>query len=233
MLHARGMLVSLSLLGMLPLTLLAESRAKTEPLAFEFSYADPEIAKDGKIPFFRVFPDGKDTAGKDASGSLNTLKTARGQSKLYKDEDIKPGLIVLLRRVVFVPQADGDYKAILEGEYNAVQTVLTKATMTKLLAGEETELVFASEATKGIRPVGFTIKAKTTMRARLKDGSLQIFGGEGASTITHYALLGNYVYESDPVPLGPAENATPVYIGRNAKLKLKATGEPETLPVIN
>ena len=233
MLKSSGLLVFLSLLGMLTPTLFAETRVKQETLAFEFTYADPEIAKTGKIPFFRVFPDGKDTAGKDASGTLGTLKSARGESKLYKDEDAKPGLIVLLRRVVFVPQAGGDFKAFLEGEFNAVHTIGTKETMAKLLAGETTDLVFASEATKGIRPLAFTIKAKTTMRATLKDGTLQVFGGEGASTITHYALLGNYVYESDPVALGPIESAEPVYIGRPGKLKFKSTGEPETLPVIN
>lgn len=232
MLHARRLLVALLLLEILPLTLLAETRVKSEPLAFEFTYADAELAKDGKIPFFRVFPEGKDSKGNDASGTLETLKTARGKSKLYGDEDAKPGLIVLLRRVVFVPLPDGDFQAILEGEFNAVRTTIKQATMAKLLAGEATELVFESKATKGIRPVGFTIEAKTTMQAQLLDGQLRIFGGEGASTITHYALLGNYIYESDPVPLAPAGNKAPVFVGRYAKPKLK-NGLPETLPVIN
>lgn len=222
-------LVGLMLAG----TSFAETRERASVLAFEFSYADPELAKLGKHPYFRVFPDGKDKKGSDASGTLGTLKSARGESKLYTKEDREPGLIVVLRRVVFVPQASGDYRALLEGEYNAVQTVIAKETIAKLLAGETTELVFASEATKGVRPLAFTIKATTTMRAALRDGQLHIFGGEGASTITHYALLGNYVYESDPVPLAPADNRDPVYIGRAAKVKLKAGGQPETLPIIN
>lgn len=228
----RGSMMALAVIFASLATAQAEA-PKSEALAFEFTYAEADKAKAGQIPFFRVFPGGKDTAGNDASRSLGTLKSARGTSKLYRDEDIKPGLIVLLRRVVFLPLATGDYKAILEGEFNAVQTVLKKETMAKLLAGETTDLVFESEATKGVRPVAFTIKAKTTMRAALQDGSLNIFGGEGASTITHYALLGKYVYESAPVALGPLDNLAPVYIGRPSKPKLKASGEPETLPVIN
>ena len=204
-----------------------------KPLCFTFTHADAAKAKVEPHPFFRVFPKGKDKDGQDATGSLDTLKFARGESKLYTKHDRQPGLIVVLRRLILVPLASGDYKAILEGEYNAVQTVLDKATMQKLLAGKMTDLVFASESTKGIRPVAFTIKAKTIFRAALVDGQLHVFGGEGASTIMHYTFSGTYTYESDRVPLGPAHSSTPIYIGQASQLKLKRDREPETLPIIN
>jgi hypothetical protein len=204
-----------------------------EPLCFTFMHADPVKAKVEPYPFFRVFPDGKDKNGEDASGTLDTLKFARGESKLYKEHDRQPGLIVVLRRLILLPLASGDYKAILEGEYNAVQTVVDKATMESLLSGKVTDLVFASESTRGVRPVAFTIKAKTVFRAALVDGHLHVYGGEGASTIMHYTFSGTYTYESDPVPLGPKDSSTPIYIGRSSPLKLKRNREPETLPVIN
>jgi hypothetical protein len=180
-----------------------------------------------------VFPDGKDKHGVNAEGSLGTLKAARGQSQLYKAEDAKPGLIVVLRRIVFIPQASGDYLAVFEGEFNAVKLVVAKATMDKLLRGETTELLFASETTKGIRPVGFTIKPKTTLRMALREGNLVILGGKGESTIIHYGLTGTFTYESDAIELAPATNTRPVYIGVATKPEVKKNGEVETLPVLN
>jgi hypothetical protein len=211
----------------------AEALPVNVPLAFAFSHADSEKAKTEQLPYFRVFPDGKDKDGLNANGSLRTLKRARGQSRLYKDEDAKPGLIVVFRRLVLVPQETGNYLAYLEGEFNASKALLKKETMEKLFAGERTELVFESETTKGVRPVAFTVKAKTTFIAEMKDGVLSFFGGKGFSTITHYALTGTYTYESDPVDLGDENNTTPVYIGRPEKVVLKSDGKPETLPVLN
>jgi hypothetical protein len=121
-------MLRVSLIGLLagalwfPAWATAESNGMKDVLAFEFSSAKPGGEPGEKFPYFRVFPGGKDKNKQDASGSLNTLKFARGESKLYKDEDAKPGLIVVLRRILFVPLPSGDYKAILEGEYNAVQT---------------------------------------------------------------------------------------------------------------
>lgn len=222
--------------SLLVFTMMAAAQAEmpaAAPLCFTFAHADAAKAKDEPHPFFRVFPEGKDKDGQDATGTLDTLKFARGESKLYKDHDRQPGLIVVLRRLILLPLASGDYKAILEGEFNAVQTVLDKATMQALLAGKVTDLVFTSESTKGVRPVAFTIKAKTVFRAALVDGHLHVYGGEGASTIMHYTFTGTYTYESDSVPLGPARSSTPIYIGQASELKLKRNREPETLPIIN
>ncbi len=211
----------------------ADSPAKKpEVLAFTFSHADPDKAKTEPFPYFRVFPGGKDKKGVDASGTLSTLKAARGESKLYQAEDAKPGLIVVLRRIVFIPQPGGDYQAVFEGEFNAVKLDVPKRTMDKLLRGDTTELLFESETTKGIRPLAFTIKPKTTLRVALRDGKLVILGGKGESTIVHYGLLGTFTYESDPIELAPEENTKPIYIGASTKPKLK-NGQPETLPVLN
>jgi hypothetical protein len=211
----------------------APKNEQPAPLAFVFEHADEAKAKTETLPYFRVFPDGKDKNGKNATRSLATLKLGRGESKLYKDEDNKPGLIVVLRRIVLIPQENGDHTAILEGEFNAVKTVLTKKTMDQLFSGKVTDLVFESESTKGVRPVAFTIKAKTRFRAALKNGDLVFYGGEGASTVKHYALTGTYTYESDPVSLGPDDNTEPVYLGRPTKPVMKSDGTPETLPIIN
>jgi hypothetical protein len=209
------------------------SAEEAAPLAFHFSYASKEAAAAMKPPFFRVFPGGMDKDGKDASGSLGTLKVARGESRLYKEEDAKAGLIVVLRRILFVPRADGDYKAILEGEFNAVQTIVKKETIQQLLAGETTDLVFESDTTKGFRPVGFNIKATTRFRAALKNGDLVFYGGEGESTITHYGLRGTFTYVSDTIDLGDADQGEAIYIGKAVKPRLAKSGEPETLPLLN
>jgi hypothetical protein len=174
-----------------------------------------------------------DKDGKDASGSLGTLKAARGESKLYKEEDAKGGLIVVLRRILFLPRTDGDYTAILEGEFNAVRTVVGKKTMQKLLAGQTTDLVFTSDTTKGFRPVGFNIKATTRFRAALKNGDLIFYGGAGESTITHYGLTGTYTYISDTIDLGDSDQGEAIYIGKATKPKLARSGEVETLPLLN
>jgi hypothetical protein len=216
-----------------PLVGQAESPDKQPTLAFEFSLP---VAKEGeaeKIPFFRVFPGGKDKDGKDASAVLSTLKFARGESKLYPAEDARPGLIVVLRRLLLVPLADGDYRAILEGEFNAVHTRLPKETMDRLLAGETTDLVLASQTRKGIRPVAYKVEATTKLRAALRDGALVCYGGEGGTTITHYGLRRTTTYVSPPVSLGAKDNTQPVYIGHPVKPALKSDGSPETLPVIN
>jgi len=206
---------------------------KEAPLAFMFSLPEEKEGEAAKIPFFRVFPGGKDKNGKDASSTLATLKLARGESKLYTAEDAKPGLIVLLRRLVLMPLPDGDYRAILEGEFNAVETRLPKTTMERLLAGEETDLIFESETQKGIRPLAFKVEATTKLRAALHMGVLICYGGEGRATITHYGLLRAHTYESPPVSLGPEDDTKPVYIGRPVKPTLKSDGSPETLPIIN
>jgi hypothetical protein len=203
------------------------------PLAFKFSLPVEKAEDAEKIPFFRVFPGGKDKDGKDASSPLSTLKFARGESKLYQTEDIQPGLIVVLRRLVLVPLGDGDYRAILEGEFNAVQARLPKETMERLLSGETTDLVFTSETKKGIRPIAYKVEATTRLRAALRDGALVCYGGEGGATITHYGLRRASTYESSPVSLGPEGNTKPVYVGRPVKPAIKSDGSPETLPIIN
>lgn len=206
---------------------------KQPPLAFTFSLPAEKAGDAEKIPFFRVFPGGKDKNGNDASSPLSTLKFARGESKLYNAEDDQPGLIVVLRRLVLAPLADGDYRAILEGEFNAVQTRLPKEAMLRLLAGETTDLVFTSETKKGIRPVAYKVEATTRLRAALRDGALVCYGGEGRATITHYGLRRASTYESPPVSLGPEDNKKPVYIGHPVKPALKSDGSLETLPIIN
>ena len=212
----------------------AETPVNTKaPMAFEFSYAEPAEQESGKLPYFRAFPGGKDKFGNDASRTLGTLKFARGQSRLYPTEDAKPGMIVVLRRIVFVPLSSGDYEAILEGEFNAVRSVVKKKVVDKLLSGEVTDLVFVSDITKGIRPVAYNVKAKTHFRAAMRNGDLHFYGGEGGSSVTHYGLRSSTTYESAPVPLGSVDNTKPVYIGRFAKPKLRSDGRPETLPVIN
>src|SRR6187401_202052 len=87
----------------------AVAAEKNAVLAFTFTHADVEKAKVEPFPYFRIFPDGKDKNGEDASSTLSTLKVARGQSVLFKEEDAKPGLIVVLRRILFIPLASGDY----------------------------------------------------------------------------------------------------------------------------
>jgi hypothetical protein len=230
--RASHLAVCLALLA--PMAMSAEPAPDKEaPLAFQFSLPEEKEGEAAKIPFFRVFPGGRDKNGKDASSTLSTLKLARGESKLYAAEDAKPGLIVLLRRLVLVPLRDGDYQAILEGEFNAVQTRLPKATMERLLAGETTNLVFESETRKGVRPLAFKVEATTKLRAALRDGVLLCYGGEGGATITHYGLLRAHTFESPPVSLGPENNTGPVYIGHPVKPVLKSDGSPETLPIIN
>jgi hypothetical protein len=220
-------------LSLLAATLaVAEPPEDSAPLAFAFSLPGDEIPEARKLPFFRVFPGGKDKQGKDASGALGTIKLARGQSKLYPAEDAKAGLIVVLRRILFVPLADGDYNALLEGEFNAVQSLVSKKTMDRLRAGERTELVFASDITKGFRPVSFRIQATTRLQAQLRDGDLLFYEGRGDTTITHNGLRRSTAYESTPVLLKP-EEGRPLYIGRSVKPILKSDGSPETLPVIN
>jgi hypothetical protein len=105
--------------------------------------------------------------------------------------------------------------------------------MDKLLSGQTTDLVIESDTTKGIRPLGFNVKAKTRFRAALRDGNLLFYGGERGSTVTHYALTGDYVYESDPVPLGDDDNTEPVYIGQRVKPEFNRDGSLVTLPLIN
>jgi hypothetical protein len=202
-------------------------------LAFTFTHADPDKAKAEPFPFFRVFPGGKDKNGANATSTLSTLKSARGHSLLFKEEDAKPGLIVVLRRILFIPLSNDDYRVVFEGEFNAVETIVKQATMKKLLGGEVTEILFAGETTKGIRPLAFTIKPKTTLRMALKDGQLLLYGGQGESTIVHYGFTGTFTYESDIVKLGPEDNKSPVYLGKPTEPKLGSDGEPETLPVIN
>jgi hypothetical protein len=206
---------------------------KNAVLAFTFTHADAEKAKVDPFPFFRIFPEGKDKSGADASRSLSTLKAARGQSELFKEEDAKPGLIVVLRRILFIPLEGGDFRAVFEGEFNAVQTTVKKATMDKLLGGHTTEVVFTGETTKGLRPIAFTIKPKTTLRMSLKDGRLLLYGVDGESTIIHYGLTGTFTYESDKVKVEPADKESPLYIGKPTPPDLKDDGDPETLPVIN
>jgi len=201
-------------------------------LAFRFTL-DEKDTETTKLPFFRVFPDGKDKQGRDASSSLATLKLARGESKLYKAEDAKPGLIVVLRRIVLVPLPSGDYRAILEGEFNAVQTRIAKDTMDKLLAGETTDLVIHSETTKGIRPVAFKVSASTRLRVAIKNDRMLCYGVEGGTTITHYGLLRDSTYESEPVSLEPEKDSQPVFIGLSVPPVVKADGSPETLPILN
>jgi hypothetical protein len=211
----------------------APAAEKPSILAFTFTHTDPEKAKVEPFPFFRVFPGGKDKNGANASRTLATLKSARGHSLLFKEEDAKPGLIVVLRRILFIPLPNDDYRAVFEGEFNAVETVVEHATMKKLLAGEVTEILFAGETTKGIRPLAYTIKPKTTLRMALKDGKLLLYGGQGESTIIHYGLTGTFTFESDIVKLGPEDNKSPLYLGKPTEPKLNSDGEPETLPVIN
>jgi hypothetical protein len=211
----------------------AEAAEKSSVLAFTIAHADAAKAKVEPYPFFRIFPDGKDKNGENASGTLSTLKAARGQSVLFKEEDAKPGLIVVLRRILFVPLASGDYRAVFEGEFNAVQTIVKKATIDKLLGGDMTEIVFAGETTKGIRPLAFTIKPKTTLRMAFKEGRLLLYGADGEGTIIHYGLTGTFTYESDKIKIEPTDKESPVYIGKPTPPELKDDGEPETLPVIN
>ncbi len=202
-------------------------------LAFTFTHTNPEKVKAEPFPYFRVFPGGKDKNGTDATSTLSTLKSARGQSMLFKEEDAKPGLIVVLRRILFIPLPNDDYRAVFEGEFNAVQTIVKQTTMKKLLGGEVTEILFAGETTKGFRPLAFTIKPKTTLRMALKDGKLLLYGGQGESTIIHHGLTRTFTYESDVVELGPEDNQRPLYLGKPTEPKLNRNGEPETLPVIN
>ncbi|MFN0019759.1 MAG: hypothetical protein ACKVP0_16000 [Pirellulaceae bacterium] len=211
----------------------AAAAEKNPVLAFTFTHADVEKAKVEPFPYFRIFPDGKDKSGADASSTLSTLKAARGQSALFKEEDANPGLIVVLRRILFIPLASGDFRAVFEGEFNAVQTIVKKATVDKLLGGNMTEIVFAGETTKGLRPLAFTIKPKTTFRMALKEGRLLLYGVDGESTIIHYGLTGTFTYESDKVKVEPADKESPVYIGKPTPPELKDDGEPITLPVIN
>ena len=211
----------------------AVAAEKNAVLAFTFTHADVEKAKVEPFPYFRIFPDGKDKNGEDASSTLSTLKAARGQSVLFKEEDAKPGLIVVLRRILFIPLASGDYRAVFEGEYNAVQTIVKKATLDKLLGGHTTEIAFAGETTKGLRPLAFTVKPKTTFRMALKEGRLLLYGVDGEGTIIHYGLTGTFTYESDKIKIEPANKESPVYIGNPTPPELKRDGDPETLPVIN
>jgi hypothetical protein len=229
----RAILLTACLAACLPLTAAAEFPEKQLPLAFQFRAASEKDPDKAPPPFFRVFPGGKDKYGNDASGTLSTIKLARGESKLYEAEDAKAGLIVLLRRLVLVPLADGDYLAVLEGEFNAVQTRLPKQTMEQLLEGHTTDLIFESATTKGIRPIAYKVEASTRLRAVIRDGSLVVFGGEGGASITHYGLRRSTTYESAPVSLGPDDGTKPVYIGRAVKPTLKSNGSVATLPIIN
>lgn len=231
--HGRSFFIAVPLALLLTLAVRAETPLNKQALAFKFSLPLEKEGDAETIPFFRVFPGGKDKNGNDASSPLSTLKFARGRSQLYQAEDEKPGLIVLLRRLVLVPLADGDYRAILEGEFNAVQTRLPKATMDRLLAGETTDLIFESTTSKGIRPISFKVDATTRLRAALRDGALECYGGVGGATITHYGLRRSTSYESPPVSLGAEENQRPVYVGHPDKPTLRRDGSPETLPIIN
>lgn len=185
------------------------------------------------LPFFRAFPAGKDKTGEDVSGTLGTLKFARGKSKLYPADDALPGLIVVLRRIVMIPTKNGDYEAILEGEYNAVRTPIAKDQIDKLQSGELTELKFASDTTKGIRPAAFRIQASTILRAAIRNGNLLAYGGSGDVTITHYGLRRTSVYVSEPIAFGPETNRVPIYLGRAVEPVVKSNGKVETLPIIN
>jgi len=226
----RPLLIALSLMSGVALAAdpLADNKA---PLAFNFSLPDdkPEAPK---LPFFRAFPGGRDKLGNDASGPLGTIKLARGESRLYPVEDKQAGLIVVLRRIVFVPLEGGDYNAILEGEFNAVQSRVSKKTMDQLRSGERTELLFSSDTTKGIRPVAFRIQATTKLEATLRDGQLLFHSGQGDTTITHYGLRRTTSYQSSPVVL-KAEDSRPLYIGRLSKPVVAKDGTIETLPIIN
>jgi hypothetical protein len=206
---------------------------KRAPQAFRFAIPNADLTDSGKLPFFRVFPGGKDRNDLDATSSLDSLKFARGESKLYREEDKKPGLIVVLRRVVFMPLPDRDYKAILEGEFNAVETLVKEETMRKLLGGERTEVVFDADTTKGIRPLAFRVKAKTKLDVALREGKLLIYGGEGNSSVTHFALTGDFSYESEPIAFGPAEDSKPIYAGWPVKPVIKSDGTCESLPIVN
>ncbi|MCE9525116.1 MAG: hypothetical protein K8R36_03570, partial [Planctomycetales bacterium] len=137
------------------------------------------------------------------------------------------------RRILFIPLASGDYRAVFEGEFNAVQTIVKKATVDKLLEGHTTEIVFAGETTRGLRPLAFTVKPKTTFRMALKEGRLLLYGVDGESTIIHYGLTGTFTYESEKVKVEPADKGSPICIGKPTRPELKDDGDPETLPVIN
>jgi len=225
--------VSLTLFLLTGLAVGADPPPKKPVLAFTFSHSDPAKAKVEPFPYFRVFPGGKDKDGVDASRTLSTLKSARGQSVLYKEEDAKPGLIVVLRRMLFIPLETGDYRAVFEGEFNAVQSTIKQADMKKLLSGDVTEILFASETDRGVRPFAFTIKPKTTFRLALKEDRLLLYGVESESTIIHYGLTRTFTYESDKIKVERANDHSPVYIGKPTPPDLKDNGEPETLPVLN
>lgn len=180
-----------------------------------------------KSPFMRIFPGGK-TKDKKEADVLPTLKFGRGASKLYPDDDAKPGLIVVFRTLAFTPDKTGkDYEAILEGEFNAVRVKVARKEMESLLAGKPTKLRLKSSTPKSVLTVTYTVKSDTEFQLRLEGKKLYIDGVSGNCTVTRTNSLTGAKddYVSETITQEKNKGDLQLYIGK--------PGELAKLPILN
>ena len=157
------------LLGIVSAPHCAEPAARVAPVAkavtfpLEYQIVDPDNPKNAKLkpnerkipPLIVMFPGGKTSADKDATGPIGRLESFRGKSKLIPDSNDDPGLPVLLAGLRFLERRDAagkveGYDVELQGEFNAVRVPAPEDAMKDLLAGKKATFSLESRLDYGI-----------------------------------------------------------------------------------
>jgi hypothetical protein len=199
-------------------------RTQVSPPAYrwgqKFAFQFESAAKgEPSPPHLRVFPGGTDVKGQNVTSHLDTLKFARGKSKLYPKEDSAPGLIVVIRSLGFSPDASGNgYTAVFEGEFNAIRIEVRKDEMEALLAGKPTALTFRSSTTKGFG-IKYRVEASTRLQVRLEGNQLLVDEAHAACTLTYIPLVGkDSSFQSAEIRKIKDRGQAALYVGRPGSL---------------
>lgn len=166
----------------------------------------------------RLYDGGKDKSGKDANSTLNFLKWARGKSKIRPEEDVKPGLILIMRGFKLTPNKDGKtYTLLFLGEFNATRVVLSEETMRNLFAGKQVTWEIKGLTSKTTGVTRYNIETNVTVRVALEGDQLKLFSLDGTGSIETIGFSSKEKYISPTIQLGNPKGQVPIIVGSKAK----------------
>lgn len=189
----------------------------------EYRIIDPDNSKnddasavDKKLsPLIVMFPEGKTSEKKDATGPIGRLEGFRGKSKMLPESNDDPGLPVVLYGLRFLERRDADNKVVgydveLQGEYNAVKVAAPTEAMQEFLAGKRATFSLESNLQYGV----ISTQSKTKLELSRSGDKIYVWSVEGDFTFRE----GFTFYKSATLKTSAPSTRKYLYYGEQAKL---------------
>ena len=166
-------------------------------------------------PLIVMFPKGKTSNDKDATGPIGRLEALRGKSKLIPASNDDPGLPVFLCGLRFMERKDAEgkvegYDVELQGEFNAVKVPVNNAAMQSFLDGKPT--TFALESRLDYKIIATV--STTTLRIQRSGDKIFILSVEGDFSFREAI----FTYTSETLKLSPPQNRKYLFYGETGEL---------------